>query len=110
VNADVVATTAQRLKAIDTSTVYPLLLFLLSLPPERLPPYLVRRLITAQPTNRYNKTFMELLISVKTAAAASDSLAELIDQKLKSLSGPSVDWPDDDKLRLEHFPIRLTIS
>jgi uncharacterized protein with ParB-like and HNH nuclease domain len=112
VNADVVATTAQRLKAIDTSTVYPLLLFLLSLPPERLPPpdlrrillsvesYLVRRLITAQPTNRYNKTFMELLISVKTAAAASDSLAELIDQKLKSLSGPSVDWPDDDKLRL----------
>lgn len=107
---DPLSTTAERLKAIDTGTIYPLLLFLvrrykpdLSNPElakilNVLESYLVRRLLTRGITKNYNRVFLSLL--AKVANTAVGSLPDFVEQELLSLKGPTVEWPDDQKLRV----------
>ena len=102
--------TGERLRAIDTGTVYPLLLYLvgrfesdLENPDLKriltaLESYLIRRLLTNGTSKAYNRTFLSLLTKV-ASADPSTTLADLIERELLALKGPTVDWPDDDKLR-----------
>lgn len=110
VGKDRLSVTAERLNAIDTGTVHPLLLFLvgkfsddLSNPDlERtlnaIESYLVRRLLTRSTTKNYNRTFLSLLTKVANAEGEV-SLADLVERELLSLKGPTVEWPNDEKLR-----------
>jgi uncharacterized protein with ParB-like and HNH nuclease domain len=105
-----ISTTAQRIKAIDTGTIYPLLLFLINqFKPELdnsdirkilniLESYLIRRLLTHGTTKNYNRVFLSLL--AKAADAKAESLADFFDQELSGLKGATVEWPDDEKLRM----------
>lgn len=110
VGRDQLSITSGRLKAIDTGTVHPLLLFLVGtyrrdlLNSElgqilnALESYLVRRLLTHGTTKNYNRTFLALLTKV-ASADASISLADLVQRELLLLKGPTVEWPADEKLR-----------
>lgn len=101
---------ARRLKALDTSTVYPLLLFLLSLPAERLSAsgrdqiledlesWLVRRFVCALTNKNYNRFFVSLLGQLKQAKPDSD-LSTLVRAELSRSSDPTLAWPDDDAFR-----------
>ncbi len=105
-----ISVTAARLRAIDTGTAHPLLLFLIgkycldiSNPEfERvltiLESYLVRRLLTNGTTKNYNRTFLNLLAKVSSADEIT-SIAELVETELSSLKGSTVEWPDDDLLK-----------
>ena len=80
---------ATRLKALDNSTVYPLLLLILSLPRDRLPlsgrdqilsdleSWLVRRLMCQLTNKNYNRFFVSLLSKVKNAPPDA-SLPEVV--------------------------------
>ena len=97
---------AVRLRVLDTSTVYPLVLGLLgtaSLPPKErdgifidIESFLVRRLICGRPNKNYNRLFLQLLRDFDakkepTRAAFHALLAEGI--------GENLDWPGDDVFR-----------
>lgn len=68
---------AHRLRALDTSTLYPLLLYVLGMPLDRMTPadsnqiiadiesWLIRRLICQLTNKNYNKFFVSLLLKVK---------------------------------------------
>jgi Protein of unknown function DUF262/Protein of unknown function (DUF1524) len=110
IGKDRVSTTAERLNAIDTGTVHPLLLFLvgkyvddlsnadLERTLNTLESYLIRRLLTRSTTKNYNRTFLSLLTKVANADAGVP-LADLVESELLSLKGPTVEWPNDEKLR-----------
>ncbi len=97
------ATFARRLRVLDTSTVYPLALFLLTQPRESLPAselsgiltdiasYLVRRMITGATTKNYNRFFIALLAHVRGPAGLSHSVVR---SYLSGATGDSA-WPDD---------------
>ncbi|MFN0245014.1 MAG: DUF262 domain-containing protein [Planctomycetota bacterium] len=99
---------AQRLKAVDTSTVYPIVLYLLvgggqRVDREQLPgmladieSYLIRRLICDLTPKSYNKTFLALLKRLINAERIDRAL---IQGFLLDGSGPAVVWPDDAAFR-----------
>ncbi len=99
---------ARRLKVVDTSTVYPIALYLLigagdrvdrAQLPEMLADiesYLVRRLICDLTPKSYNKTFLALL---KRLIAAQHIDSSLIQAFLLEGTGPAVVWPDDATFR-----------
>lgn len=103
---DRIALFAQRLKALDNSTVYPFLLFILSLPRDRLPladrdsilvdieSWLIRRLICQLTNKNYNRFFVSLLGKVKNAES-NESLADLVRSELTRSSDVTLAWPDD---------------
>ena len=91
------AVLARRLKSLDTNTVYPTLLFLVSLPAETLVQtdlyrivvdlefFLVRRFVCGLTTKNYNKFFLSLLVKAKRAAAEGVSIADAVrDELLRS--------------------------
>lgn len=104
--ADRLAIFAQRLKALDNSTVYPLLLFVLSQPKSRLSTasrdqlledlesWLVRRFVCGSTNKNYNKFFVSLLGKLKSADNAAD-LADVVRTELSRSSDPTAFWPDD---------------
>ncbi len=103
---DRAAVLARRLKALDTSTVYPFLLHLLALPPERLPverrdaifedleSWLVRRFMGWLTNKNYNRFFVALLQKVKRAPEDAD-LAEIVREELSRSGDPTTRWPTD---------------
>ncbi len=103
-----VAAFARRLKVVDTSTVYPALLYLLVGAGDRversdvagilvdIESYLVRRLICDLTTKSYNKTFLALLKRMLSAKRIDRSLVQGF---LLEGTGPAVSWPDDDAFR-----------
>lgn len=107
--ADRLSVTAARLKAIDTGTAHPLLLYLigkfrndLSNPElvkilNAIESYLVRRLLTRGTAKNYNKIFLSLLTKVAKVGPGV-SLATFVEQELLSFKGPTAEWPDDNKL------------
>lgn len=99
---------ARRLKALDNSTVYPVLLYLLSLPAERLAPasrdqilddlesWLVRRFVCQLTNKNYNRFFVALLAKVKRADERVD-LADVVRGELTRSNDVTTRWPPDDE-------------
>jgi hypothetical protein len=96
---------AYRLKALDTTTVYPLLLYLAEqrrqIDDEEfdglitdVESYLVRRLICELTPKAYNRTFLSILSALKAAGVAPTRTA--VQEQLLKLSGPSGVWPSDE--------------
>ena len=112
---------AWRLRILDTSTVYPLLLLILggekgALDPQErdgilvdLESYLVRRMICGLTTKNYNRVFLSLLAKLRAAPNITRSGVQqlLIDQQ-----GDSGRWPNDDEFRTAwlHVPVYRTLS
>jgi uncharacterized protein with ParB-like and HNH nuclease domain len=104
-----VAEFARRLKSLDTSTVYPVALFLLTLPPDILPPtklvqiltdiesYLVRRFVCHLTNKNYNRLFVSLLAALREARDANKDLAMTAREYFLALKGPAVFWPNDQE-------------
>jgi hypothetical protein len=97
------ATFGRRLRVLDTSTVYPVALFLLvhsrgRVVKDDLPgiladieSYLVRRLVTGATTKNYNRFFLALLAQLRQAKSIDRAS---IRSYLASATGDSA-WPDD---------------
>lgn len=108
---DRVSIFARRLKALDNSTIYPLLLFLLSLPRERLSiaerdqiltdieSWLVRRFVCQLTNKNYNRFFVSLLSKMKKATEAEEgaSLSTVVRDELSRSSEQTLNWPDDNE-------------
>ncbi|MCK6505656.1 DUF262 domain-containing HNH endonuclease family protein [Myxococcota bacterium] len=102
------STFATRARALDTSTVYPVVLYLLgegapkvaegSLPAifEAIESYLVRRAVCRLSTKAYNHDFLLLLKEVRAAAEVD---AALVRAFLLGLEGEHHNWPDDEAFR-----------
>lgn len=105
--SDRIAVFARRLRVLDTSTVYPVVLYLLvggrdkveesSLVGilEDLESYLVRRMVCGLTTKSYNKGFLGLLRKLQVADAIDRALVQ---RHLLEGTGPAVVWPDDSVL------------
>ena len=101
---------ATRLKALDNSTVYPLLLFILSLPRDRLPlsgrdqilsdleSWLVRRLMCQLTNKNYNRFFVSLLSKVKNTHCDAP-LPEVVRAELARSAEVTLNWPDDQEFK-----------
>lgn len=110
---------ARRLRALDTSTVYPFLLYLLGLPADRLSPgdkekvlsdvesWLIRRMICGLTNKNYNKFFVSLLAKVREAEASNEgdagvSSARIVKAARAELvrsNDVTVRWPADAELK-----------
>ena len=105
---DRIALLAHRLKSLDNSTVYPLLLYVLALPVERLShqdrdrifadveSWLVRRFVCQLTNKSYNRFFVAVLAKLKRADASVD-LADLVSQELSRSMELTARWPSDDE-------------
>lgn len=99
---------AKRLRILDTSTMYPLLLFLLGEKKDDLPEaerdqiitylesYVVRRMICGLTTKNYNRVFLTLLRDLRKADHVSSSEVARL---LLNLQGDTVRWPTDEEFR-----------
>lgn len=99
---------AKRLKALDNSTVYPVLLYLMSLPVERLSSassgailadiesWLVRRFVCQLTNKNYNRFFVALLGKIKNAPPDAD-LVEVVRAELSRSREVTTRWPLDDE-------------
>lgn len=103
-----VDTFASRARALDTSTVYPVILYLLGegnakVTPGQLEPmlesiesYLVRRAVCRLPTKAYNHDFLSLLNVLRTE---TDIDAAVVRAFLGALVGDHHYWPSDAEFR-----------
>jgi uncharacterized protein with ParB-like and HNH nuclease domain len=94
---------AARLRKLDTSTVYPLLLLLViegaTLPKKEfeaiitdLESYLIRRAVCGLTIKQYNRFFLQLLQSLRRAGAVNQ---QNVRSYLLAAQAPSTVWPDD---------------
>ena len=102
---------ARRLRSLDTSTVFPLLLYLMELTPTRLETvafdkivgdlesYLVRRFVCRSTTRNYNRFFLSLLRRVKRASETGEDLARGVRAELLKQTGHAGIWPSDSDFR-----------
>ena len=102
---------ARRLRSLDTSTVYPILLLLMDLPPDRLPSdardrivsdlesYLVRRFVCRMTTKNYNRFFLGLLRRLKRASDNGEDLAQVTRTELLKPTEPTGIWPPNSAFR-----------
>jgi hypothetical protein len=99
---------AYRLKVLDTTTLYPLVLFIAhkwdAIGNDQceemlvdLESYLVRRAVCRKTPKNYNRIFLQLLIRLK-GASARDMRESLRDEML-GFEGESAAWPDDEIFR-----------
>jgi uncharacterized protein with ParB-like and HNH nuclease domain len=99
---------ARRLRALDNSTVYPVLLYLMSIPVERLSPvmrdqilsdiesWLVRRFVCQLTNKNYNRFFVSLLGKMK-AAPPGDDLTQVVRTELSRSRDVTTRWPSDEE-------------
>lgn len=97
---------ARRLRTLDTSTVYPVLLMLLVGGRDKvaageldgilvdLESYLVRRMVCELGTKNYNRFFLAMLERLRSAETISRGLVQ---EMLLAPEGPAGEWPDDRK-------------
>jgi hypothetical protein len=112
---------ARRLRSLDTSTVYPFLLYIIGLSTGRLSKqdrdqivseiesWLIRRLICQLTNKNYNKFFVSLLTKVKQAekdqlladegdaAKVSAAIKRAVHEELTRGNDVTTRWPDDDE-------------
>jgi uncharacterized protein with ParB-like and HNH nuclease domain len=113
------ATFARRLRALDTSTVYPFLLHILGLSTDRLghsdkehllsdvESWLIRRMICGLTNKNYNKFFVSLLAKVREAEKSDESGPETTSSKIRNAvraelvrsNDVTVRWPADIELK-----------
>jgi hypothetical protein len=108
---------AGRLRSLDTSTVYPLLLYVLGLPTEKLTVadrnqiladiecWMIRRFVCQLTNKNYNKFFVSLLAKVREVVRAeavtaddkptSEKLASTVREELTRSDDVTVRWPND---------------
>lgn len=101
---------ARRLKALDTSTVYPFLLYIIGLPANRLAEadrerllvdlesWLVRRFVCQLTNKNYNRFFVSLLAKVKQASAEAN-LADIVREELCRGRDVTTSWPSQRTFR-----------
>lgn len=105
----------RRLAAVDTATVYPILLLACShLLPDReaeldaflqtLESYLIRRMVCGLTTKNYNRLFIDAIRSLDKAKTVS---AEALGQFLNAAEGESTRFPDDSEF--EHALINRPV-
>ena len=103
----------ERLRVLDTATVYPVLLFLLSEENrvsyaeqiailEDLESFLVRRMVCELTTKNYNRLFLSLLKKMRSAERVD---RDFVRQELLSGTGDAVRWPSD-----QEFSLRILTS
>ena len=102
---------AQRLRSLDTSTVYPILLLLMSAPLtklsendrdqviEDLESFLVRRFVCQLTPKNYNRFFLSLLKRIKKSFQENENIVEVVRGELLRSSEPTSKWPTDDEFR-----------
>jgi uncharacterized protein with ParB-like and HNH nuclease domain len=101
---------ADLLSSFDTSTIYPLLLYLNAnnyadeewqKTSHVLESYVVRRAICGYSTKNYNKNFLSLIKHLKDVREEKgiEASTGLIINYLSGLSGPTGSWPDDEKFK-----------
>lgn len=107
---DRAAALAQRLQAMDTSTVYPFLMYVLAQPTERLSladrdrllvdleSWLVRRFVCQLTNKNYNRFFVTLLAKVKRASLG-ENLADVVRDELARGHDVTTAWPTDRAFR-----------
>jgi hypothetical protein len=113
------AATATRLRIIDVTTAYPLILWLASRRGEMadgefdgvladLESYLVRRLVCRLSPKNYNRIFLSLLQKMQSESVPSRATFQ---KELRTLSEDTSVWPDDGTFRssLEDTPIDLLL-
>ena len=99
---------AHRLRVLDTTTVFPLVLLLkereVAMGPEAfetvltdLESYLIRRVICRLTPKAYNRVFLAILQTVATAPA--ESSAYVVRAELSKLAGETQNWPTDDEVQ-----------
>ena len=101
---------ATRLRDLDTTTVYPLLLGLMI--DNRiasgaldgiiadLESFLVRRMICGRTIKNYNRLFLQIASELSDAAKTSGTVDRTVFQSvLLGKTGEAVDWPSDDEFR-----------
>lgn len=100
---------ARRLRSLDTSTVYPLLLFLASIEGNGLTTagldgcvadlesFMIRRFICDLTPKNYNRFFLSILSKVKAAHAASQSVPMTIRDELLRGELDTTIWPNDER-------------
>ncbi len=106
---DPVLVLARRAQALDTGTIYPLLLFLLGLSGDELPradrdaialdieSWLVRRFVCGLTVKNYNRFFVNMLKDVKQAHRDGESLRAVVRAELLRPEGPAGRWPEDEE-------------
>ncbi len=94
----------RRLRELDTSTVYPLLLFLFGEVQDTLEPaerdgivadlesYLIRRMICGLSGKSYNRHFLSIMQRLKTSGELSRAIVQQI---LLESSAPTFRWPNN---------------
>ena len=102
---------ARRLKSLDTSTVYPTLLFLAALPQSKLSSsdlerclidlesWLVRRFVCQLTNKNYNRFFLGLLVKLKKADEAGGSIADTLREELLRSNEVTARWPTDNEFK-----------
>ncbi|MGR4928180.1 DUF262 domain-containing protein [Bradyrhizobium sp. CAR08] len=113
------ATFARRLRALDTSTVYPFLLHIVGLPADRLDlsdkeqvlsdveSWLIRRMICGLTNKNYNKFFVSLLAKVQETEKTNKDGLEPTSSRIKKVvraelvrsNDVTVRWPGDVELK-----------
>ena len=98
---------AARLRDLDTTTIYPLILFLTAKRDEMpegefdgmlddLESYLVRRAVCNLTPKNYNRTFLSILQALRSDTVPSRAALRRV---MLGMQGDSVVWPDDDQFR-----------
>lgn len=119
VDTDQASLFARRLRSLDTSTVYPLLLYVLGLPSEKLTPadrskiisdiesWMIRRFVCQLTNKNYNKFFVSLLAKIRKIEHAeapgvndrstSEKLASGVREELARSDDLTIRWPKDEE-------------
>lgn len=116
--ADRMALFGRRLRTLDISTVYPLLLFLFVERAEQtaaeadgivadLESYLVRRVICSLPSNSYNRIFLRMLTDLRLTEVIT---RQTVRDYLLNLSGPTAEWPTDEQFRHRWLTTRAYVG
>ena len=103
---------AKRLKALDTATLYPVLLYLMDLPKDILPTkemdeiathlesWLVRRDLCRDTTaQNYNRFFVGLLNKLKKIEESGQNPSQCILEELAQSTSNTTKWPNDEDFR-----------
>lgn len=100
---------ARRLRSLDTSTVYPILLYLASIEGNGLTTaeldqcvtdlesFMVRRFICELTPKNYNRFFLSILSKVKAAHAAGDPVHNALRGELQRGELDTTIWPNDER-------------
>lgn len=100
---------AKRLLSLDTSTIYPLLLYLSSVEGKHiekedldqcicdLESFMIRRFVCALTPKNYNRFFLSMLSKVKRAAAKNKCIKTIIREELLRSQEHTAVWPTNQK-------------